>query len=101
MIKYFWLKRRRETECPNWDTALALVKQHGGRVVAKVVANVAQAVALPEGPSKQVSRLIESQCNRISPVYERARGRHHKSTGWSAVRRMYVRTGVKLPSDCE
>ena len=77
MHKYIWVKRRREVVCPNLETANALVSQHGGRV------KVEHGEDTP------------SMGNAISPVYQRAMGRHVRATGWNAVRRMEYRTGSK------
>lgn len=74
---YTWLKRRREIECPNLETALALQAQHGGRVLRRDVQDT---------PSKGTA---------ISPVYQRAIGRHFRSTGWDVQRRMEYHTGSK------
>lgn len=77
MHKYIWVKRRREVLCPNLETAKALVTQHGGRV------KVEHAQDTP------------SKASAISPVYQRAMGRHFRATGWDTVRRMEFRTGSK------
>jgi len=77
MSVYVWLKRRREVVCPNLETAHALVRQHGGRVIHR------------DGQD------TPSSASAISPVYQRAMGRHHRRTGWDVVRRMEHRLGYK------